>query len=144
MEREAANRSDGVKPECLDEHLRSDGQHPPALTRPRARGRRRRAAAESERLASATGRTMICRMSDLTVILPPALQSWVDARLAEGRYADAADYLRDLVRRDQDQAEEDTAWVRAAIAEGLASGVVDQEPDEVIEEIIARYPADGG
>lgn len=79
-------------------------------------------------------------MTELSITMPPALQSWLETRLAEGRYADAGDYLRDLVRRDQEHAQEDVAWVKAAIAEGLASGVVDKEPEDVIEEIIARYP----
>lgn len=78
-------------------------------------------------------------MTHHTVSMPPALQAWVDARLAEGAYADVADYLRDLVRRDQ-QAMEETRWVREAIEEGLASEVLDQDPREIIAEILAEDP----
>jgi len=74
-----------------------------------------------------------------TVSMPPALQAWVDARLAEGAYADVAEYLRSLVLRDQQMAEEER-WVCAAIEEGLASGVLDQDPREVIAEILAEDP----
>lgn len=84
------------------------------------------------------------RMMQLTVSMPPALQAWVDARLAEGRYADAADYLRDLVRRDQEVAEDETEWLRAEIEKGLASGIVDAEPEDVLREIMAAYPARDG
>lgn len=77
-------------------------------------------------------------MTDLSFSIPPALLSWIEQRVAEGRYADAADYLRDLVRRDQQEAEEETEWLRAMIEEGLASGVIDKEPGDVIEEIIAE------
>jgi len=73
-----------------------------------------------------------------TVSMPPALQAWVDARLAEGAYADAADYLRDLVRRDQEYA--DQHWLKAMIDEGLKSGVLDQDAEEVLDEIIAEDP----
>lgn len=73
---------------------------------------------------------------------PPALQAWVDSRIAEGRYVDVADYLRDLVRRDQNLAEEDTRWVRAMIEEGLASGVADGEPEDILREIMAQIPDD--
>lgn len=77
-------------------------------------------------------------MTQLTVSMPPALQSWVDARLAEGRYTDAEEYLRDLVRRDQEGAGDDTAWVRAMIDEGLASGVCEQDADTIVKEMIAQ------
>ena len=80
-------------------------------------------------------------MMQLTISMPPALADWMNARLAQGRYADAADYLRDLVRRDQEAEEEETAWLREMIDEGLASGVVDADPREVIEQIIREYPA---
>jgi antitoxin ParD1/3/4 len=81
-------------------------------------------------------------MTQLTISMPPALQSWVDARLAQGRYADAAEYLRDLVRRDQELAEDDARWVRAMVEEGLSSGIVDAEPEDVLKEIMARIPHD--
>jgi antitoxin ParD1/3/4 len=80
------------------------------------------------------------RMTQLTISVPPALQRWIEARVAEGGYADAQDYLRDLVRRDHERASEDVAWLRAMIGEGLASGVIDREPEEVLDEIIAEDP----
>jgi antitoxin ParD1/3/4 len=79
-------------------------------------------------------------MASHTISMPPALEQWVDKRLAEGRYADTGDYLRDLIRRDQEAAEEDVRWVRAMIEEGLTSGVVDAEPEDVLREIMARLP----
>jgi antitoxin ParD1/3/4 len=75
-----------------------------------------------------------------TLSFPPALQAWVDARIAEGRYADAADYLRDLVRRDSEYAADDRRWLKAMIDEGLASGIVDAEPEDVLDAIIAEDP----
>lgn len=83
-------------------------------------------------------------MTELSITMPPALQRWVDTRLAQGRYAGADDYLRDLVRRDQERAEEDTLWLKTLIEEGLASGIVDSEPEDVVEEIIAMYPESNG
>lgn len=80
-------------------------------------------------------------MNHMRFDFPPDLQRWIDVRLGEGRYADAADYLRDLVRRDQEQAslwEEDTARVRQLIAEGEASGISEEDPFELIERLIAE------
>lgn len=79
-------------------------------------------------------------MANLNIPMPPALEQWVDVRLAQGRYADAADYIRDLIRRDQETAEDDRQWVRAQIEEGFASGVIDAEPEDVLREIMARLP----
>ncbi|MBA3879526.1 MAG: type II toxin-antitoxin system ParD family antitoxin [Sphingobium sp.] len=83
-------------------------------------------------------------MTDMSFTMPPDLKSWIDAQVAQGRYADAGDYLRDLVRRDLDAADEDTRWLRSLIAEGTASGTIDKAPDVVIEEIIAERRARRG
>lgn len=79
---------------------------------------------------------------------PPEIRQWIAARLAEG-YADETDYLSELVRRDmadaaRPESPEYVAWVREKVAEGLASGVIDAEPEDVIEEIIAERRARRG
>ena len=81
-------------------------------------------------------------MIQLTITMPPALDDWVQARLAQGRYTDAADYVRDLVRRDQSDDADDVAWVRAMVDEGLASGIVEAEPEDVLREIMAQRADD--
>lgn len=80
-------------------------------------------------------------MSQLNVSIPPALKTWIDSRVAEGRYSSASDYIRDLVRRDQDAETEETQWLRGLIAEGLASGVIEKDASEVLREIMAERPA---
>lgn len=80
-------------------------------------------------------------MAQLNLSLPPALKNWVDTKVAEGRYSSASDYLRDLVRRDQEAAMTETEWLRGLVTEGLASDIVDEEPEAVIENIIARRRA---
>lgn len=80
-------------------------------------------------------------MPQVNLSLPPALKDWVDTKVAEGRYSSASDYMRDLVRRDLESAMTETEWLRGLVAEGLASGVVDEEPETVIESIIARRRA---
>lgn len=77
-------------------------------------------------------------MPQLNLSIPPALKNWVDTKVAEGRYSSASDYVRDLVRRDQEAANLETEWLRGLIAEGLASGMVDEEPEAIIERIIAK------
>lgn len=56
----------------------------------------------------------------VSVDLPDAMRTFVEERVRLGAYADAAEYLRDLVRRDREgQAAE---RLRELIQEGLASG----------------------
>jgi antitoxin ParD1/3/4 len=83
-------------------------------------------------------------MAQLNVSIPPALKSWIDHRVAEGRYSSASDYVRDLVRRDQESEPNDVEWVKAMLAEGLASGVSDEKPETIIDNIIARRRARRG
>lgn len=78
-------------------------------------------------------------MAQMNISLPDGLKSWIEARVAEGRYSSSSDYVRDLVRREQ-EAEEKRRALRAAIEEGLASGI----SDRTIEDIIAdRRKRDG-
>lgn len=72
-------------------------------------------------------------MAQMNVSLPDQLKGWAESRVAEGRYSSTSDYVRDLVRRDQ-EAEEKRRALQAAIDEGLASPIVDTS----IEDIIAR------
>lgn len=76
-------------------------------------------------------------MNAMTVLVPADLRTRVDARLADGEYVDEGDYLRDLIRRDL-AAVARRDELRALIAEGWASGIVDRDADEVIDEIIAE------
>ncbi len=82
-------------------------------------------------------------MPQLNLSIPPALKHWVDTKVAEGRYSSASDYVRDLVRRDQEAAVDETVWLRGLIEEGLASGIIDKKPEDVLREIMAEHPARG-
>ena len=75
-------------------------------------------------------------MVQMNVSIPEKLKSWAEARVAEGRYSSTSDYVRDLVRRDQER-EQKLQRLRAAIDEGLASGVSERDPFEYLEELRA-------
>lgn len=78
-------------------------------------------------------------MAQMNVSLPDGLKGWAEARVAEGRYSSTSDYVRDLMRRDQ-EAELARRRLQAAIDEGMASG----ESDRTIADIIAdRRKRDG-
>jgi antitoxin ParD1/3/4 len=83
-------------------------------------------------------------MTDMTISVSPALKQWIDERVALGEYADAADYVRDLLRRDQEQAADEAQWLKEMIDEGRASGRLNQNPKNVLREIMTEYPANRG
>jgi len=76
-------------------------------------------------------------MPQLNISVPDGLKEWADKRVAGGRYASTSDYIRDLMRRDQERADE-TAWVQSMIDDGLASDTLGKDPRDVINEIIAE------
>ena len=39
----------------------------------------------------------------MNVSLPDPMKAWVEAQTQDGRYSNASDYVRDLIRRDQDR-----------------------------------------
>ncbi|MCD1636378.1 type II toxin-antitoxin system ParD family antitoxin [Martelella mediterranea] len=60
-------------------------------------------------------------MATMNVSLPDPMKAWVEAQTSDGRYSNASDYVRDLIRKDQ---ERHTAvkTLQAAITEGIESG----------------------
>ena len=76
-------------------------------------------------------------MAQMNVSLPDQLKGWAESRVAEGRYSSTSDYVRDLVRRDQ-EAEEARRRLQAAIDEGLASPIVDTSIEDIIARGLAR------
>ena len=76
-------------------------------------------------------------MATMNISLPDQMKAWVEAQSADGRYANSSDYVRDLIRKEQIKAEKIAHW-RKLIEEADASGVSDQSPREVIEELRAQ------
>jgi len=57
-------------------------------------------------------------MATLNVSMPDAMREWIDAQVGGGEYANASDYIRDLIRHDQRARDA----LRLALAEGEKSG----------------------
>ena len=75
-------------------------------------------------------------MPQVNVSLPDDLSRWAESRVADGGYADPADYVRDVVRRDREY-QEKLAALRAAIDEGRQSGVSERDPFDYLAELRA-------
>ncbi len=61
-------------------------------------------------------------MATMNVSLPDAMKEWVEGRAETGRYSNASEYVRDLIRRDQER-EGKLAGLQRMIREGEDSGV---------------------
>lgn len=60
-------------------------------------------------------------MATMNVSLPDPMKEWVEGRSKDGRFANSSDYVRHLIRRDQERTVA-IAEMQAAIDEGEASG----------------------
>jgi antitoxin ParD1/3/4 len=79
-------------------------------------------------------------MATMNVSLPDAMKAWVEAQTEDGRYSNSSDYVRDLIRRDQERRQ---AWaeIQAEVDKGLASGPA--EPFD-FDAFLARKRAEHG
>jgi len=57
-------------------------------------------------------------MATMNISLPDQMKNWVEECVQSGRYANASDYVRDLIRRDHIKLEQ----FRQALIEGENSG----------------------
>ena len=70
-------------------------------------------------------------MATMNISLPVKMKEWVESRAASGTYSNASDYVRDLIRRDQERSAY-IAHVQVSVDEGEASGVSDRDFDDTI------------
>ena len=76
-------------------------------------------------------------MATMNVSLPDKMKQWVEDQVATGRYGNASDYVRDLVRRDQERAEA-REKLQQMVDEALASGVNQRTAEELLEQVMSR------
>jgi antitoxin ParD1/3/4 len=76
-------------------------------------------------------------MATMNVSLPDAMKNWVEERSRSGRYSNASDYVRDLIRRDQDRAEK-IARMQTLVDDAVASGEGQRTTEQIEQEARAR------
>lgn len=77
-------------------------------------------------------------MATMNISLPDVMRDWIDSQVSSGAYANASDYIRDLIRHDQRQREA----LRLALMEGEQSGVSEHKVKDIIASTKAQV-ADG-
>ena len=60
-------------------------------------------------------------MATMNVSLPEQMKDWVESRSADGKFSNSSDYVRHLIRKDQERTEA-IASLQAEIQKGLDSG----------------------
>ncbi len=88
-------------------------------------------------------------MASLNISLPAALRQWVDDQIHGGRYGNASEYLRDLIRKDQERQAQER--LETLLLEGIRSGesspLTPQDWAELRTEVaerLQRYRVDRG
>ncbi|KRB81238.1 ParD protein (antitoxin to ParE) [Sphingomonas sp. Root710] len=69
-------------------------------------------------------------MASMNISLPDPMRDYVQSRIDNGQYASVSDYVRDLIRRDQNVIADEARWL--------------QDLDASIEESVAEMRAGGG
>jgi antitoxin ParD1/3/4 len=72
-------------------------------------------------------------MATMNISLPDPMRDWVQTQIDAGKYASSSDYVRDLIRRDQEDRDK-LRRLQQAITEGLNSG----EPKDFDVEVFKR------
>ena len=75
-----------------------------------------------------------------TITLTEKQDRWIKSRIADGEFTNDSEYIRDLVRRDQEQKQKLEA-LRKAIQEGIDSGISDLTIGEIWADAEARHKA---
>ncbi len=76
-------------------------------------------------------------MATMNISLPDPMQDWVQTQIQAGKYSSSSEYVRDLIRRDQENRQQQQ-FLQEAITEGLKSGISDRLMDDILKEAKAR------
>ena len=72
-------------------------------------------------------------MATMNVSHPNPMKDWVETQVKSGLYGNVSDYVRDLIRRDQ-QDREQINILQQAISKGIESGISDRSMLDILKE----------
>lgn len=76
-------------------------------------------------------------MATMNISIPDQMKIWVEEQASSGRYGNASDYVRDLIRRDQERLAE-IARLQALIDQGIDSGTSSKDVTAILAEARRR------
>jgi len=69
-------------------------------------------------------------MASMNISLPDPMKDWVESQTSSGRYDNASEYVRDLIRHDQDRASK-IAAMQKLVDDAFEGGSSDKGLDEI-------------
>lgn len=69
-------------------------------------------------------------MATMNISLPDPMKQWVEAQAETGRYSNVSDYVRDLIRREQERGDK-IAQMQRLVDEARASGISDLTMNDI-------------
>ena len=76
-------------------------------------------------------------MATMNVSLPDPMKEWVERQIEGGHYSNSSDYVRDLIRRDQEYQDKRETLIKALEA-GEKSGISKNTLDDIWRDVKAR------
>ncbi|MDR4461703.1 MAG: type II toxin-antitoxin system ParD family antitoxin [Nitrospirales bacterium] len=73
-------------------------------------------------------------MATMNVSMPDPMKDWVQGQIETGKYANASDYVRNLIRRDQEKIE----VLRKTLLEGERSGMSRRKVEDIMNDVKKR------
>lgn len=75
-----------------------------------------------------------------TITVTDEQNAWIKSRIASGDYTNDSEFVRDLLRKDQERTQK-IANMQRLVTEGLESGYSELSVDEIWEQARARHKA---
>ena len=69
-------------------------------------------------------------MTTMNISLPKQMKNWIKLQVNYGQYTNSSDYIRDLIRHDQN-IQNNHQLLTQALIEGENSGISDKSVDEI-------------
>ncbi len=80
-------------------------------------------------------------MATMNVSLPDLMKEWVEDQIKTGHFSNASDYVRDLIRRDQEYQDRREMLIKALIV-GENSGESERNIEGIWQGVKARHGLD--
>lgn len=76
-------------------------------------------------------------MTRKTITIPDSMEDWIKDQIKSGRYCNDSEYLRDLIRHDQDKNLAEKQLL-SLFEEGLKSGVSNNNIPNIMKQVESR------
>ncbi len=82
-------------------------------------------------------------MASMSVSLSEKMRAFIKNRVQSGDYHNESEYIRDLVRRDEERRQQHEQALLESLRAAVANGVSDRQVPEIMQEVKKRLKQDG-